>query len=431
MINEKVNYIKAALRKLLNAGLFHIFGSTFINNIIVLLNQIMLVRIISKSEVNLYTESFVVIGYFLLFSGLGIAGGMLQYGSERIDESKRNSYFKFAVKFAFVFNSILSIALFIYTYFGSQLSNQTAPVVRLLFLYPLFDLLFQLSSVYLRVQKRNKEYSLYLNINTISYTIFTLTAAIIWGWKGAFLARYASHVISLIYFNTKYSKELKAIKKADKLESTIARGFIKYSAVICSTNFLSGFLMLIDQSLVRHFNNTSLATYTTMTKIPNALSFIPNAIMVFIYPHFAENIDNHNWLKSNLSKLLKSLFVLNGLISGVLFLIAPILVRILYGNSYSDGTPIFRMLCLNYFFLATFRVPFGNILAMLRQVKLNFIINIIVGIANIILNFILIPRFGSIGATYSYMSVVILSSIILFFNLINTLNKIKMRGNRN
>lgn len=77
--------------------------------------------------------------------------------------------------------------------------------------------------------------------------------------------------------------------------------------------------------------------------------------------------------------------------------------------------------------LATLRIPAGNLLAMFREVKFNFYLSIIVGIINIGLNFLLIPRYGSIGATYAYITVVILSSLILIPYLLFTLKQIKQK----
>ena len=72
----------------------------------------------------------------------------------------------------------------------------------------------------------------------------------------------------------------------------------------------------------------------------------------------------------------------------------------------------FRSLSLSYIISATLRIPAGNILSMIRMVKVNLWISIISGISNIILNIVLIKLWGSVGAAIATVLVVIISSVI-------------------
>ena len=72
---------------------------------------------------------------------------------------------------------------------------------------------------------------------------------------------------------------------------------------------------------------------------------------------------------------------------------------------------------------ATLRIPAGNILSMIRKVKVNLYISIISGIANIILDIVLIKLWGSVGAAIATILVVIISSVIAVNYLIIYLYK--------
>lgn len=69
---------------------------------------------------------------------------------------------------------------------------------------------------------------------------------------------------------------------------------------------------------------------------------------------------------------------------------------------------------IGYIIAGTFRVPYGNILASLGLVKANFINAIFSGIANIVLDVVLIIKYGSIGAAYATLIVFMISSFIHF-----------------
>ena len=72
----------------------------------------------------------------------------------------------------------------------------------------------------------------------------------------------------------------------------------------------------------------------------------------------------------------------------------------------------FRILSLGYLIAATFRIPAGNVIASLRKVKVNFYNSIVSGSANVVLDIILIKRYGSNGAAIATVLIFIISSII-------------------
>lgn len=274
--NINISSLKSNASRLFGAGLFHIFGSNFLNNIIAFVNQMLLVKMISQVHYGLYTSAFNIVGYALVLSGLGINQGLMQYCSETDDEEKHLKYYKFGIKFSVIFNLTLSFLLLLYTFVGPIKYAVTRPYIRFLFLFPLFDILFQLAAVWLRIKRKNKEYSLLLNIDSISYMVGTLVCACFWGWQGALLSRYFSRIVSLLYFFKNNSKSISSIKSASKIEDNIKKEIIKYSMIICFSNMASILLYLVDITIIASVTNAqSLAIYTAMTKIPNALAFIP------------------------------------------------------------------------------------------------------------------------------------------------------------
>ena len=158
--------------------------------------------------------------------------------------------------------------------------------------------------------------------------------------------------------------------------------------------------------------SASVADYKTATTIPFALAFIPQMIITFIYPYFARNKEDKVWIRKQTKKILMYLFVLNlGItILGVVF--APWIITLVFGREYLESVTCFRILMISYFFSGTFRVLLGNVLAMLRKVKINLYFGIIESVANIILDVVLIKLWGSIGAAIATTSIVILSSIL-------------------
>jgi O-antigen/teichoic acid export membrane protein len=159
-------------------------------------------------------------------------------------------------------------------------------------------------------------------------------------------------------------------------------------------------------------NETVIASYKVATIIPNALIFIPSSLMVYLYPYFAEKNCNKIWVRENYFKIIKYFGVFNIFLSGILIILAPFIIKLLFGTQYLDAVLSFRILTLGYLISATFRKVSGNLLVTQRKLKFNFLLGIFEGIVNLIGNVVLVSLYGSIGAAIASLIVVILSSIL-------------------
>ena len=83
---------------------------------------------------------------------------------------------------------------------------------------------------------------------------------------------------------------------------------------------------------------------------------------------------------------------------------------------------------VSYFFSGSFRVLFGNILFIIHKVKVNLIIGIIDALANIVLDIVLIRKWGSVGAAYATLIITILSSLLSGIYLFSYFAKAKKQS---
>lgn len=420
--------ITAKIKTLFSAGLFHIFGSSFINNVIAFANSSLLSKIIDQESSGYYASSLIYLGYPLMLLGFGISAGLLQFTSERITEDEKKKLFKYGIKYSFIINLLLSLGLFLFTFLGIA-DPVIVPYIRFLSLFPVLEGFFQIFSIYLRVNRKNQHYSYMMNIDSVMMLVSILFSAYFFGWQGAVMSRYVAHIFSIAYFLYLYGKEIKLLLNAGDAPREKKVTMTKYSFVMMMSNMVSSLLTLIDQQLVSYLGMVTLGVYFYMTKIPNAMSFLPLSVMIFIYPHFAERNTDREWFKENTRKLFIIMGALNLLITISLYVTAPLIIRIIFKEEYiADGLGIFRVLSINYFFLSTFRIPAGNILAMLRKVKFNFYVSMITGLVNIALNFLMISKLGAIGASYAYLTTVLISSCIMMPYLIMTIRKLPLRN---
>lgn len=413
------------IKEILKKGLIQIFSANVINKVVQFITIAFLTQIISKEDYGSFTYAQNLMSFVLLFEGAGVTTGILQYCSISKNTEEKVSILKYGVRIGIVVNVILSIGVFFYAIFGKLPIEGSRSSLMMLACVPIFSVIFSAIQVYLRSTFRNSEFSILTSFNTIIYFLATVGLSLKMSVTGLIIGMYIAYLLSIIlgaWFIRKdvFKKNMKLDKNFDKIK------FLKYSIVTVLTNAMSQILYLLDTQLIGVFTKDEaiLASYKVATTIPFNLIFIPTSIMVFAYPYFAQNKNDKEWIGKRVTQLTKILLVVN-LVIGIGGIIFSDLILSIFGKQYLDAKACFIVLMIGYVIAGTFRVPYGNILASLGLVKANLINAIFSGIANIILDVILIIKYGSIGAAYATLLVFIISSLIHFIFIKREIRKIK------
>lgn len=406
--------VKKKINNLYKRGFFHIFCSNVLNKIMQFSSGIFIIRFLSKGDFGIFSYSQNLLSFFLLLNGFGITDALMQFGSKAKDKEEREEILKYSFKVSVISNFVIIILIFFYYLFGTFKIVEAKNIFLMMIFFPVTAIFIQMVQLKLRIELKNKEMSKISNIDTFFNFFGMALGAKIYGIKGLIIGKYVGNMISL-GISIKYIKEIlenwKMILKLSKLQ---VKRINKFSVISMLNNGMSRFLYIADIFLIGYFiaDKNILASYKSATLIPFALNFIPMSIMIFIYPYFAKNGDNLNWVKINYKKLLKYMFLGNLLITIFLVVFAKHIIIILFGKQYIDAIKPFIVLSIGYFFASTFRIPAGNILAAIGKIKFNFYGTIISGSLNILLDIILINNLGSIGAAYATLIIFIFSSVL-------------------
>lgn len=413
------------LKILFRTGFFHIFGSNVINKIIGFLSSIILVRLLTKAEYGIFTYSWNIYSILILANGLGMESAVLQICSEKTGDDefckKATSY---GAKIGFGFNCLLCVGLAVIGFFIPLAYNGANTLIKLLCFLPLCQLLYNLTCIVLRYQRKNSEYSKLTIINTSLLLIGSVVGALLFKEKGLILGYYIAYISSAFVGNRVYGVHLEI--KSNGLMKQVQKDLISIGLVSMINNGISELLYLLDVFIlgIVASNEAVLASYKVATIIPTAMAFIPLSLMTYTYPYFAEHKDDKSWCLSNYKKILFGFGGFNLVISSILFLGANIFVEILFGSQYIDAVPVFRLLAINYFISGTFRIISGNLLVTQRKLKFNTIVAVLSGIVNVIADYFFIQFWGSIGAALATVLVVAFSSIMNTTYLIYTFRNI-------
>ncbi len=399
---------------LVRNGFFHIFSANVINKIIQFGISVIIVRVITKEAFGMWSYANNILSFFLLVEGLGVVPGLLQFASSSKTREEKLSYLKYALLVGILFNVGLAIAILLFTTFFQLPVRGSTEILKYLSLIPLVHVFFNILQIFLRSDLRNKQFSLVTIINTLTFFFGVLIGGYLFEIVGIVWGRYLSYIISsfvALWFVKDYYKIFVNVKIPNKEQR---QDFLKFSIVSMLTNTISQMLYLLDTFLIGIIiqSGTVVASYKTATLIPFALNFIPSSVMTFAYPYFAKHKDDKNLVKNYFLKLQKYLLLLNLVISILLIVFAPFVIRLIFGAEYLDSVLPFRILSFGYLIAGTFRIPAGNIIASLKKVKVNFYNSIISGGANIVLDIILIKNYGPVGAAVATVVVFVISSFV-------------------
>ncbi len=421
-MSEMWNSILAKMKKLTETGFFHIVSSNVVSKIVGFLSTIIIVRILTKPEYGTYTYAMNIYGIVLVLNGMGMDSGVLQLSSEHSgDTDYANRISKYGTLFGLKFNLLLGLILIGIGMFVPLQVEASRPLFFILCALPLFQFTSSMMSCYLRSQKRNMELSRLQIYSSILGGILPWVGAYLFRAPGLILGQYASLsciiLIACFVFKIRYLQSDLSVSGKDR------ELILKISFISMLNNSLSELLYLLDIFVLGIVDpqETILASYKVATIIPTALAFIPSAVVFYIYPYFAEHREDKQWCLKRYKQLLFGMGSFNLAVSSAIFLLAPFIIRLLFGGQYLDAVPVFRILAVNYFFLATFRIISGNLLVTQLKLKYNLFVAVTSSIINVIADYFFIQWWGAVGAALATVLVVFISSVLSTVYLIRTL----------
>lgn len=394
-------------------GFFDIFGSTVFSKVVSFLSTIVLVRLVTKSQYGIFTYSWNIYSIAILFSGCGMCSAILQLACENHNDVKsKNAIYSYGMKYGALFNILLCIIILLIAFLYPFKLDGIRTMLLILALLPMAQYFSDYQIAYLRTEKKNHQYAILNCLNVTLVFAFSVMGAFIIQEKGFVVSRYIAFII-LILFGY-YAFHIPFNFRKDKITKQQSKDMWHIAVVSMINTGISQLLYLLDVFVLGIIipNSTVVASYKVATIIPTALSFIPIALVTYVYPYFAENKNNSKWCLKRYKLILLGMGSINLFISLVLVIFAPMIVKLAFGSQYSDAVIPFRILSISYFFSGTFRVIAGNLLVTQRKLGFNFIVAFSSGLLNIVADVILIMNMGSSGAAIATLIVVIFTSVL-------------------
>lgn len=412
-MNNKFKDIKTFVRKLVDRGLFHVFGSSVINKIIGFLSNAILVRIVSRENYGVYTYALTIFGFIILLNGFGMPSALLQVCSEKHDDyDYQCALTSYATKTGIKSSCAVGILIAIVASFINLPVAGSNRLLLIMALFPIPMLILELEKVYFRTALDNRRFAHLNLLETLLSLIFSVLGAIIANVLGLTVGRVIAVIGAGIFgiklFGYKFHIQQENLSKAEK------GSFIRLSFVsmlnIGLAEALNQFSIVVMGSVLG--DGSAIASYRVASIIPTALLFIPGSLMTFVYPYFARNRFNGKWTRKYYKLIMLGVFATHFFITVVGWIIAPFLVPLVFGDQYIDAIIPFRILMVSFLIQSTIRMIPGNLLVTQRKLRFNLLVSVLATVINLGANIMLIKAYASIGAAYAQLLTMSITGLI-------------------
>jgi O-antigen/teichoic acid export membrane protein len=392
-------------------GRFFIITSTIFGKISGLLLSLIIVRFLSKEvygNVN-FAKSFIAM--FVPFVGMGANISLLYFGSQLKNDNDKNTLYRYALKYGVFLSSItffiINIGLYI---FKDSISNYYIYIVIQSF--EIITLAFMtISQSQLRILKLNRKYAINQMINSALILIMGVLLTFLGGGIGLSVS-YA--LVPIIVFLLVHKNIRTKKNEVDRIENFDKSFFWKYGMVTGIGSIASRLLYSVDILMLGFMLNNPvlIAEYKVASILPQNLLFIPNSFFVADFVSISENKSNKSYLNKYVLNTSLLMFIISIVFSIFIFLFGEIIIITLFGSDYINSLEILKILSIGLIGSFSLRIPMGNVLSALGKANWNAVMSYITLVTAVILNLLLIPNYGALGAAYATTFSMWLSGII-------------------
>lgn len=400
--------LDASLKKVAKgSGL--IFIGTFAGMLLGFSCRIVRIRYITTSEYGLYTLSLAVVGILVAVASVGFTEGVPRYISlfrGKRDNGRIWGTIQASLQITFILGVVFSIITFFSARYISSLfsSPNLASAIRIISCAIPFTVITSILISIFRGFEDVKPKIYFQNILPGLINLILLGLVILFGWsfKGVLYAYLFSSVFIAVTLFIYAVKRLPSSFVKEKALS-VKKDLFCFSFPLLISSFSGLILVWTDTLLLGYFKTPAIVgLYNAALPLAQNISLILVSV-VFIYLPIASYYCSKkmlNDLKSLYAVITKWIFLLTLPLFLVLFLTPQATLHLLFGAKYIAAANTLQILSLG-FFVHTFLGPNGMTLIALGRTKFVMFSSITSAISNVILNIILIPRFGLEGAAFA------------------------------
>ncbi|HWR24771.1 MAG TPA: flippase, partial [Methanosarcina sp.] len=396
------------------------FISLAVSSIAHLLLRITLGKELGPSGLGLYTLIFTIYMFGIQFAAFGIETALTKYIAEYKEDSlKINKYISSGLFASFFSGLIFGFSIYI---LSTTISINLFHNSNMIPLLQITAICFPFIAIQKAVQGvlngfRSMKYFAYLNVcqNTLIvvssvFLVLSLKMGVEGAIVGLVIPTIVMGILSLYYVKGNFVFHLGLLKGVFKDLSSF--GFY-----VVLANSLGVINTQIDSLMIGYFmSETDVGYYAIAAIFMQGVILIPSAVQRITTPAIATYYgkkDYYSIEKTIKSTMLKT-FELTLLISFCIAIFGKFIIIFLFKDFLPAYTPM--LILLTGYTVYSVLISVGGALSSVGAVKITFKISLICTFINALLNVLLIPQYGLIGASIATsISLIVTSAFQLYF----------------
>jgi len=421
-------------------GTVIVFIGTIIGMLFALIGRTVFARYFSSSEYGIFSLGFIIINIFVIIGTLGFQGGItrqIAYYLGKKQFKKVQSIILWSLIICLISSIIITLLIFLCSDIIAikifDMEMLSLPLKIFSISIPFYVLLFILSSIF-RGFKRVKERVYFIDIiKNLLFPLLLVPVILLSGsFKLGIIAYFLSIVITSIAFIFYFIKKLPIKFKISmkNIDPSIGKELLIFSLPLMFVTILNRVMSWTDTLMLGYFNtsetvglyNAAVPLGTFISTALVALLFIYTPVITDLY---ARKKDKE--MKRSYAVLTKWICAVTLPLALIFVLYPSVVIQFLFGKEYILAGIALQILVIG-FFINNILGPNGATLIALA--KTNFLMVVTFGAAciNVVLNVILIPKYGINGAAIATVTALITINILRCIKLysisrIHSLNK--------
>jgi len=384
-----------------------------INGVISLLTGIMLARYLGASDFGTYSFIFAYLAFFVIITELGMNLILVREISR--DRTKAGKLIGNAIIIKIMLSLFaLGLACLIISFLPYSYDT------KLLVYIASISFLFSFRSLYTLVFEVNlqMEYPLLVSIikNILRLALFIylifIKAPLLW-----FIIAVVIIILPEFFLILHFSK--RSLKPIFEIDFKIWKYLFRESWPLALTAVFVMTYHRIDQlMLFQMIGNEAVGYYSAAVGLSEIFAIFPSAFMVSVFPLMSQYFKTSEQSLAKVSTLsFKYLLMLIIPIAVGTTLLSRPIISLFYGTMYMSSAPALSILIWSEIFIFYGVINYEILISTDKQ-EIYLIFCITGAMANVILNFVLIPRYGIMGASIATIVAYILSAGAILGHLI-------------
>ena len=395
------------------------FGNLF-NRFSRYFSVLIVIKILGVTHYGYYVIGLTIIGIGIILANIGMNYGVFRFIPIFIGQGD-TAKIKGIISFSLVFVTISGLTVTFFLFLFSELisvSFYNKPALDQYIKFLSFAIPFSvLSGIIINIFKGFDviKYKVLIEdfiiiISRILFLFYCLVFGL--GTIGVIISYTASILLGLIIGIIFLLKIFPDIKNSDIISTINKREVFSYSMPLFLSSFLVIFLNQTDILMLSYYLSAdNIGIYSVANKLAVLVFFVSSSSFAIFSPAIAKLLGEKK--RDQIQDIIFSVVRLILIITIPIFLIITIFskdVLLIFGKEFSNGNSVLLILALSFFLSSIFGFA-GQVLSVMGRSKLIMINSLGAGILNIVLNYILIPKYGLIGAAIATGSSIIAVNI--------------------